>query len=155
NRHRPETRLTLITRPPSRKPLAGVEVEISDEPTIRDDTPHLGKQPEQGPAEAEGTTKPAPRSRLPRLVADRNGLVTLNASLSATGGPVWLFVKSGQALLARVPVVPGAQSVEPLELPDDALRLETEGNIASLQAELVDTVARRAVLMSVARARAK
>jgi hypothetical protein len=88
-------------------------------------------------------------------VADRNGQVTLNASLSATGRPVWLFVKSGQALLARVPIVPGAQSVETLELPDDTLRLETEGNIASLQAELVDTVARRAVLMSVARARAK
>jgi hypothetical protein len=156
NSRRPETRLTLITRPPSRKPLAGVEVEISNEAALPDDTPHIAKEPvEQGPADKEKKTSPPPRAKLPRLVADRNGLVTLNASLSPTGQPVWLFVKSGQALLARVPIVPGAQGVETLELPDDTLRLETEGKIASLQAELVDTVARRAVLMSQARARAK
>ena len=42
-----------------------------------------------------------------------------------------------------------------LELPDDTLRLEIEGSIATLQAELVDAVARRAVLMALAKARAK
>ncbi len=156
NSRRSNTRLTLITRPPSRKPLAGVEVEISDEPTIRDDAPHIAKEPVgKEPGDNAEKPDPAPRPALPRLVADRNGLVTLDAGLSPNGRPVWLFVKSGQALLARVPIVPGAQGAETLELPDDTLRLETEGNIASLQAELVDTVARRAVLMSQARARAK
>ena len=76
------------------------------------------------------------------------------ASSSPDGEPVWLFVKSGQALLARVPIVPGAQVAEVLELPDDTLRLEIEGSIATLQAELVDTVARRAVLMAQAKAQA-
>ena len=156
NRRRPQTRLTLITRPPSRKPLAGVEVEISPVPTLPDESAPKAKAPaEQGPLEADKGTNRRPATRLPRLVADRNGLVTLSASLSPAGRPVWLFVRSGQALLARVPIVPGANHVEVLELPDDTLRLETEGRIASLQAELVDAVARRAVLMSLARARAK
>src|SRR5262249_8986761 len=64
-------------------------------------------------------------------------------------------VRSGQALLARVPFLPGIRERDLLELPDDSLRLETEGSVALLQAELVDTVARRAVLISLARSRAK
>jgi hypothetical protein len=102
------------------------------------------------------TAKAAPEpAKLPRLVADRSGVVNLSAKASPNGEPVWLFVKSGQALLARVPIVPGAQSAEVLELSDDTLRLEIEGSIATLQAELVDAVARRAVLMSQAKAQAK
>jgi hypothetical protein len=92
---------------------------------------------------------------MPRLVADRNGLVVVSSSMAPAGQPVWLYVRSGQALLARVPFVPGVQSVETLELPDDTLRLETEGRVALLQAELVDAVARRAVLLAQAKGRAK
>lgn len=155
SRRQTETRLTLITRPPSRKPLAGVEVDVSLGPIIPDESPKAREPAGEGLTNVRNEKNPEPSPRLPRFVADRNGLVTLKASLSPTGQPVWLFVRSGQALLARVPIVPGAQNVEMLELPDDTLRLETEGNIASLQAELVDAVARRAVLMSLARARAK
>jgi hypothetical protein len=153
NQRRPETRLTLITRPPARKPLGGVEVEISPVSTPPQDAPK--KPVEEGQKDADAGSDAKPPERLPRLVADRAGLVTLAASLAPEGKPVWLFVKSGQALLARVPIVPGAQAGEVLELPDDTLRLEIEGSIATLQAELVDTVARRAVLMALAKSRAK
>jgi hypothetical protein len=153
NQRRPETRLTMVTRPPARKPLGGVEVEISPVPTRPEDAP---KKSEEAGTKDSGAGSDASRpAKLPRLVADRAGLVTLSASLAPDGKPVWLFVKSGQALLARVPIVPGAQAGEVLELPDDTLRLEIEGSIATLQAELVDTVARRAVLMAMARSRAK
>jgi hypothetical protein len=164
-RRRPETRLTLITRPPARKPLAGVEVEISLVPMLPEDAARKaaengakkdGAGKDQNKEKAKDEPKPAPQpAKLPRLVADRSGVVTLNASASPNGEPVWLFVKSGQALLARVPIVLGAQSAEVLELPDDTLRLEIEGSIATLQAELVDAVARRAVLMAQAKAQAK
>jgi hypothetical protein len=150
---RPGTRLTLITRPPARKPLAGVEVEISSVPKLPEDAPRKAAESDDKETAMESETKK--QEKLPRLVADRAGLVTLGANLSPDGKPVWLFVKSGQALLARVPIVPGAQANEVLELPDDTLRLEIEGSIATLQAELVDTVARRAVLMALAKARAK
>jgi hypothetical protein len=145
--------LTLITRPPARKPLGGVEVELSSVPTLPEDAPKKSADDVETDSEAQtGAKQPA---KPPRFVADRAGLVTLRADLSPDGKPVWLFVKSGQALLARVPIVPGAQASEVLELPDDTLRLEIEGSIATLQAELVDTVARRAVLMALAKARAK
>jgi hypothetical protein len=138
-----------------------VEVEISPVPMIPEDTQKMaaesGEKKDGTGTEQDKEKPPAPPqpAKLPRLVADRSGVVTLNASASPNGEPVWLFIKSGQALLARVPIVPGAQSAEVLELPDDTLRLEIEGSIATLQAELVDAVARRAVLMSQAKARAK
>jgi hypothetical protein len=167
---RPETQLTLVTRPPARKPLGGVEVEVSSDrltPEERrktaeqNDSRTAGDQNGQAAEKGDGnkvlekqTPAPAPEKR-PRFVADRGGVVHLTASLAPSGNPVWLFVRSGQVLLARVPIVPGAQSSEVLELPDDTLRLEIEGSVSTLQAELVDAVARRAVLMAVARARAK
>lgn len=141
NRRAAATRLSLVTRPPSSRPLAGVEVEIS---------------PVQNPVEDKGTgEKTGDAATLPRLVANRNGVVVVNSDAAPSGQPVWLLVRSGQALLARVPFVPGVRDIEVLELPDDSLRLETEGSVALLQAELVDTVARRAVLISLAKSRAK
>ena len=151
NRRGPETRLTLVTRPPARKPLAGIEVEISAVAVAADEAKQKDKSNEEIVNASDGQ-EPV---KLPRLVADRNGVVSIGAGASPSGAPVWLFVKSGQALLARVPYVPGVQSTDVLELPDDTLRLETEGDIALLQAKLVDAVARRAVLMAQVRNRAK
>jgi hypothetical protein len=121
--------------------LAGLEVELSP-------VPH----PHQDAAKAEDGR---PVTKNPRLVADRKGVVQLSVDLAPEGRPVWLLVHSGQVLLARVPFLPGTREAVVLELPDDSFRLETEGEIALVQARLVDTVARRAVLMSLARARAK
>jgi hypothetical protein len=121
------TLLQLRSYPPRSKPLAGVEIEIvSDE-------------------------KAAPR----RFVSDRGGTVRLPGAVAGEAPYVWLNARSGQAWLARVPFVPGLHSTDTLELPDDAPRLRAEGEIALLQADLVDTVARRAVLAATARARAK
>ncbi len=131
------TRLTLVTRPPERRPLGGVEVEVSAD---------------SQPAPAD---KPAVDAEQPRkFVTDRNGQVWIPAAESFQK-PVWLFVRSGQNLLARVPFVPGIRPEQSLELPDDSLRLEVEGQVAQLQSELVDTVAKRAVVAALARKRAK
>ncbi len=145
------TKLTLVTRAPSKKLLAGVEVELSPVPNPTHDVerPH-NAQPENQPAD-RGPADAKP----PRLVADRNGIVSLSAAAVPDGRPLWLLVHSGPILLARVPFVPGLHGAETLELPDDSLRLEVEGAIALVQAKLVDTVARRAVLMALARNRAK
>jgi hypothetical protein len=135
--HAGSTRLTLLSRGPGHRPLSGVEVEVSPNPVAR-----LADAP------------PSPDA-LAHLVTDRNGLVTLPANLDEENRVVWLYVRSGQALLARVPFLIGAHTAETLELPDDSLRLETEGEIAHLQARLIDAVARRAVLMALVRTRAK
>ena len=163
NRKSDSSRVTLVTRPPAKRPLAGVEVELSRDPLPpapehrpkTDNDASAGEKPSDTDAGTPKEKKPEPAVKLPRLVADRNGRVEIGAGLLPADGPIWLFVHSGQALLARVPFVPGAHRQEILELPDDSLRLEVEGNVALLQAELVDTVARRAVLMALARSRAR
>jgi hypothetical protein len=145
------TKLTLMTRAPARKLLAGVEVELSP-------VPNPARDPERPTAEQSEEQHPDQvpmAAKNPRLVTDRNGNVYVSTASVPDGRPVWLLVHSGPVLLARVPFVPGLHNSETLELPDDTLRLEVEGDIALVQAKLVDTVARRAVLMALARNRAK
>ncbi len=121
----PQTRLVLRARPPSPKVLAGVEVDVAHDA----------------------------REQPVRLISDRQGAVRI--PVGEDRRLVWLSVRSGQVLLARLPLVPGVHSDESVELPDDALRLAVEGDISLLQADLVDTVARRAVISATIRARAK
>jgi hypothetical protein len=64
---------------------------------------------------------------------------------------VWVYVYSGAALLARVPYVPGITTDETIPLPDDSIRLSVEGEIELLRGRLIDTVARRATLMALAK----
>lgn len=64
-----------------------------------------------------------------------------------------LLVQHGGALLARLPIVPGAASELTAFVPDDDLRLEAEGLIVSMQENLVDLVVRRAILVTQARNR--
>eukprot|EP00913_Durusdinium_trenchii_P028490 g26718.t1 len=64
---------------------------------------------------------------------------------------VWVYVYSGGALLARVPYMPGVNNDEKVALPDDSIRLGVEGKISLLKGEVIDTVARRATLMALAK----
>jgi hypothetical protein len=119
------SRLTLRNRSVHSRPMAGLEVRVH--------------QNEKDPPET--------------LVTDRLGVVTIPAS--KTSAPVWLSVYSGQELLARVPFISGLRTGEVLDLPDDSIRLKIEGELTLLQADLVDTVARRATILATARKRAK
>jgi hypothetical protein len=87
------------------------------------------------------------------VVTDRSGSVTF----SAVEHPplLWASVYSGTLRLARVPIIPGSAPVLQLQLPDDAVRLQAEGQLQLLQSELVDVVALRAVTVAAARAAAK
>jgi hypothetical protein len=96
----------------------------------------------------------APNSRDTRLLGrtDRDGLL----SIPPGEHPLrLLLVKSGGALLAKLPFVPGLEPVTVAELPDDSRRLEVEGFVTGLQEMLVDLVAQREVLMHRVRARIK
>lgn len=63
--------------------------------------------------------------------------------------PLYLYyVKNGETLLARLPIVNGMKSMEQAELPDDRRRLETEAFLKGLQGEVLDVVIRRKVLES-------
>lgn len=84
-----------------------------------------------------------------RLLTDRNG--ELQIAVDKGNPTYWLYVYSGSILLARVPYAPGLTPRDTLRLPDDTLRLGVEGELYLLRDQLVDMVAQKAVLMSLAK----
>jgi hypothetical protein len=126
----PATRLTLRSRKSATRRLIGVDLLVT-----------------------------WPGSETPqRLVSDRLGRVELErvdpspdtGSTTARGEAqlARIEVRSGKTVLARVPLVVGSERETILELADDSLRLTVEGDLAILQASVIDTVSRRAVLMA-------
>ncbi len=126
----PATRLTLRSRKSATRRLIGVDLLVT-----------------------------WPGSETPqRLVSDRLGRVELErvapspdtGSATARGDAqlARIEVRSGKLVLARVPLVVGSERETILELADDTLRLTVEGDLAILQASVIDTVSRRAVLMA-------
>lgn len=116
--------------------IPGVDLVLTDRPG-----PSVGSSTATAKQEA-----PAPE----RLVSDRRGEVTI----PLRGDRLvirQLEVLSGKQVLARLPILPGARAEDVLELPDDELRLRIEGDMAILQAGMIDIVSRRAVLMARAR----
>jgi len=79
------------------------------------------------------------------LVTDCRGIVRV--PYNPQQPILWVYVSSGEAKRARVPFVPGMQESIGFQLPDDSLRLATEGEIALLRDQIVDAVSRRAVLV--------
>lgn len=116
------TRLTLLARREPREPIAGCEIFI--------------QQPGEKVTKFIGHT-------------DRTGSI----EVAPTGTPLAiLLVRSGQQLLARLPIAAGFAAELTAYVPDDTQRLEAEAFITSLQEQLVDAVTRREVLLSRAEA---
>lgn len=125
--HFDSTRLKLVPRRNRSKPLIGYSVE----------------------AVAKRFANDKPKGEPLKWVTDRRGAVDIP---TMTDGPlVWLYIRSGESLLSRVPFVPGIDQTVTIELPDDSIRLAVEGDTELLMIRLVDTVARRAVLIARAR----
>lgn len=57
-----------------------------------------------------------------------------------------LYIKSGDQVLARLPVVPGEERLVEVPLPDDDVHQQAEARLAALREQLIDVVARRSIL---------
>jgi hypothetical protein len=57
-----------------------------------------------------------------------------------------LYVKNGTHLLARLPIVPGAEPWQRIALPSDDKRLEAEAFVRGMENSVMDLVARREIL---------
>ncbi|MCR9292437.1 MAG: hypothetical protein NXI32_06950 [bacterium] len=57
-----------------------------------------------------------------------------------------LYVKNGDTVLAKLPLVPGLQPLEIAELPDDSRRLQAEAFVKGFQGEILDLVGLRNLL---------
>jgi hypothetical protein len=61
--------------------------------------------------------------------------------------PLYMYyIKNGNTLLAKLPIVTGLLPEEAADLPDDRRRLEAEAFIKGVQGEVLDLVARRQIL---------
>lgn len=68
-------------------------------------------------------------------------------STVAINVPLYLYyIKNGDTLLARLPIVTGYRETEKADLPDDRRRLQAEGFLKGLQGEVLDVVVRRKIL---------
>lgn len=126
-----QTNLKITPRNAPDNPLVGYRVDVMDRiPTAED----------------------AVEDRI-TLATDRAGVVVIPAFPEA---PLrQLLVHSGKSVLAKVPLIPGLEPALELSTPDDTARLNVEGALAVLEGDLIDIVARRAVLMARARIAAK
>jgi hypothetical protein len=59
-----------------------------------------------------------------------------------------VLIKHGRHVLARLPVIPGAEPQLSVPLPDAEIRLAAESKLAAVREELIDVVARRNILMA-------
>jgi len=61
--------------------------------------------------------------------------------------PLYLYyIKNGETLLARLPIITGYRDMEKADLPDDRRRLQAEAFLKGLQSEVLDLVVRRKIL---------
>ncbi len=120
----PATELTLEPRVPPHSAMVGFRVEVFRErPVAGEEWPeHLS------------------------LMSDRRGTVTVPAD--PTDPLRFLYVFSGDAVLAQTPFLPGVEERATLQLPDDSPRLSVEGALVQIQGDLIDLVARRTVQMA-------
>jgi hypothetical protein len=58
---------------------------------------------------------------------------------------VVIYIKNGQRVLARLPIVPGYRPIETASLPNDDYRLQFEAFIAGLQNTVLDSTIQRKV----------
>jgi hypothetical protein len=117
-----ETTLQIVPRTNPGNPVAGARVDIVDRmPTSSDPVPD-------------------------RLIlrTDREGRVTVPAE--SNPAIRYAIVNSGQAILARVPFCPGAEREMKVEVIDDTPRLSVEGELALLEADLIELVAKRKIM---------
>jgi hypothetical protein len=99
-------------------------------------TPETASDNSKTAASATPTPSPAAASEEPQ---EEVKTIALRAPLMI------YYVKNGETLLARLPVVIGLNPTVTAEVPDDSRRLQAEGFLKGLQSEIVDVVASRQV----------
>ncbi|MGZ0165292.1 MAG: hypothetical protein ACKVII_15315 [Planctomycetales bacterium] len=140
--HTDQTTLTLVPKRNRTRPLVGYLVAVYDE--IPPPPPEPGEEPK----------KDTPEREKPDIYrSDRFGNVTI--PVDPNKALQWVFIRSGSSLLAKFPLVAGAERQMTVECPDDTIRLDVEGQIVLLQSRLVDTIAKQAMVKAMITNRVK
>ncbi len=128
-------------------------IGIQDLPTIQYDPPSESKTAGIANARKLATEPVAPPEY--RVIDTSVPVLSNNSPPKKPKGfikinlPLYLYyVKNGDTLLARLPIVNGMKPIEQADLPDDRRRLETEAFLKGLQGEVLELVIRRKILES-------
>ncbi|QDT97202.1 hypothetical protein V144x_26740 [Gimesia aquarii] len=140
----PQTNLALIPRGKSTQSYAGMRVQLSplNPQEVRQRQIAAKKQKEQ-------TKKPVTKPLdyiTEQYLTNRSGKITLQTDPKQP--LVWLYVRSGKALVANVPYIPGIDRDVSIQVPDDRIRLNVEGELAVLNGELIEAVASLSMKMA-------
>lgn len=124
------------------------------------DAPSAEPKKEQAPpAVAKGASEstPSSASAIPPVEAVAQKILTDpnddSQAISLRQPLTLLYVKSGETVLARLPMVPGLTPEEIAELPSDARRLEAEAFISGFQSDVFDIIGLRSLYHARARKR--
>ncbi len=112
-------------------------------PTPTESSESGGERSDQAttPPKSPNPATPAPATPAPVAPVDfEKQLIALRQPL------VQLYVKSGDVVLARLPLVPGISPIEIAELADDTRRLEAEAFVRGFQGEVLDLIGLRTLL---------
>lgn len=142
--HYPATRLSLVPRGTAAQSYAGMRVQLS--PLNPQEVRQLQIAAKK---ESEETGKPVSFEKeyiTGELLTNRNGTITV--STNPDEPLIWLYVRSGKALVANVPYIPGIAPRAAIQVPDDRIRLGLEGDLAVLNGELIEAVAALSMQMS-------
>jgi hypothetical protein len=93
--------------------------------------------------------KPLPKDSEVKNMAKRLGLTDWRGIIEVQRDDLplrLLYVKNGTYLMARLPVVPGYEETQSVELPSDDKRLEAEAFVKGMESTVMDLVARREIL---------
>ncbi len=139
----PRTQLQIGVQNQPARTLAGYRLELR---------PKLAPPKSEGKEDKQDENEEA-KDEVTELFTDRLGEATLTPD--PRHPQIWIYIYSGELLLARVPFVPGSLPFLRLDVPDDSVRLQAEGELQSLQSELVNLVAERNTLIAAARGASK
>ncbi|WP_417392256.1 hypothetical protein [Gimesia sp.] len=137
------TELSLIPRGTSTQTYAGMKVQLS--PLNPQEVRQLQIEAKK---ESEETKKPLrePDYVTGEFLTNRSGTIEIDADPQQP--LIWLYIRSGNALVANVPYLPGIDSQISIQIPDDRIRLSVEGELAVLNGELIEAVAELSMKMS-------
>ena len=160
-----ETRFRITPLNNPTKPLIGYQVNVYErEMVLAPAPPPAAAKPvdakksdedesAEEPKKPAGPQMVAQFNKVLELVTDRRGRVIV--PLNPEKPLIWLYVSSGGNLLGRFPFIPGVTQSTTAELPDDSMRLQIESQLELLRSELIDSVARRALMNARAKGAAK
>jgi hypothetical protein len=139
---------------PSDQPASSVEGAPASPPAPA--SPAAPAEAPSAPAAAGETAAAASSSTTPPAAAAPVPSAAVAKEKVQLRAPLFLYyVRNGETVLARLPILVGLNEKEVAELPDDSRRLEAESFLRGLQGEIVDAVARRQMLAMRIQARVK